>query len=416
MTKEFFQNNRKSFINFLDDDSVAVFHSGYSTYKTADQTFPYIVNRNFYYLTGINQENVILLIGKNIEMLFIAPIDEVMSKWVGRTLTKEEASEFSGIDVNNVKYLNTFENTLFSMFQSTRHNTLMASQLYLDLERRNLPLYTSFAYKLCNKVKTEFPAIVIKNSYQLVIKLRTCKQPEEIALMKESIGTTNRAILNVMKHHNELTNESYGEAYHDFILITESKEKSFNNIVAAGHNGTILHYEENNQDIKENSLLLMDVGCYTKQYSSDISRTFPVSGKFTDRQKEVYEVVLNCNKKCIEFLKPGITFKEYNDYAKKLLFEGCKKLGLLEKEEELIKYYYHSIGHSLGLDVHDPAIEKDGILEGMVLTVEPGLYIEEESIGIRIEDDVLITKDGAVNLSSEIIKEVKDIEEFMKKN
>lgn len=416
MTKEFFQNNRKSFINFLDDDSVAVFHSGYSTYKTADQTFPYIVNRNFYYLTGINQENVILLIGKNIEMLFIAPIDEVMSKWVGRTLTKEEAAEFSGINVNNIKYLNTFENTLFSMFQSTRHNTLMASQLYLDLERRNLPLYTSFAYRLCNKVKTEFPAIVIKNSYQLVIKLRTCKQPEEIALMKESIGTTNRAILNVMKHHNELTNESYGEAYHDFILITESKEKSFNNIVAAGHNGTILHYEENNQDIKENSLLLMDVGCYTKQYSSDISRTFPVSGKFTDRQKEVYEVVLNCNKKCIEFLKPGITFKEYNDYAKKLLFEGCKKLGLLEKEEELIKYYYHSIGHSLGLDVHDPAIEKDGILEGMVLTVEPGLYIEEESIGIRIEDDVLITKDGAVNLSSEIIKEVVDIEEFMKKN
>ena len=416
MTKEFFQKNRKSFINFLDDDSVAVFHSGYSAYKTADQTFPYIVNRNFYYLTGINQENVILLIGKNIEMLFIAPIDEVMSKWVGRTLTKEEASEFSGIDVNNVKYLNTFENTLFSMFQSTRHNTLMASQLYLDLERRNLPLYTSFAYKLCNKVKAEFPAMVIKNSYQLVIKLRTCKQPEEIALMKESIGTTNRAILNVMKHHNELTNESYGEAYHDFILITESKEKSFNNIVAAGHNGTILHYEENNQDIKENSLLLMDVGCYTKQYSSDISRTFPVSGKFTDRQKEVYEVVLNCNKKCIEFLKPGITFKEYNDYAKKLLFEGCKKLGLLEKEAELVKYYYHSIGHSLGLDVHDPAIEKDGILEGMVLTVEPGLYIEEESIGIRIEDNVLITKDGAVNLSSEIIKEVKDIEEFMKKN
>jgi len=414
MTKEFFQRNRQSFLNFLEDEAVAVLHSGYSAFKTADQTHPYLVNRNFYYLTGINQENVILLIGKNIEMLFIAPIDEVMSKWVGRTLTKEEASELSGISVDKIKYLNTFENTLFMMFQNTRHNTLVANQLYLDLERRNLPLYTSYAYRLCNKVKTEFPAITIKNCYPLIIKLRTQKQPEEIELMKESINTTNRAILNVMKHHNELVNESFGEAYHDFILITESKQKSFNNIIAAGHNGTILHYEENNQDIKENSLLLMDVGCFTNQYSSDISRTFPVSGKFTERQKEVYEVVLNCNKKCIEFLKPGITFKEYNDYAKKLLFEGCKKLGLLETEAELSKYYYHSIGHSLGLDVHDPAIEKDGILEGMVLTVEPGLYIEEESIGIRIEDDVLITKDGAVNLSSNIIKEVKDIEEFMK--
>ena len=414
MTKEFFQKNRQAFIKFLEDDAVAVLHSGYSAFKTADQTHPYLVNRNFYYLTGINQENVILLIGKNIEMLFIAPFDEIMSKWVGRTLTKEEASELSGIAVERIKYLNTFENTLFMLFQNTRHNTIVASQLYLDLERRNLPLYTTYGYRLCNKVKTEFPAITIKNCYPLIIKLRTQKQPEEIELMKESINTTNRAILNVMKHHNELSNESFGEAYHDFILITESKQKSFNNIIAAGHNGTILHYEENNQDIKENSLLLMDVGCFTNQYSSDISRTFPVSGKFTQRQKEVYEVVLNCNKKCIEFLKPGITFKEYNDYAKKLLFEGCKKLGLLETETELSKYYYHSIGHSLGLDVHDPAIEKDGILEGMVLTVEPGLYIEEESIGIRIEDDVLITKDGAINLSSNIIKEVNDIEEFMK--
>ena len=414
MTKEFFQKNRQAFIKFLEDDAVAVLHSGYSAFKTADQTHPYLVNRNFYYLTGINQENVILLIGKNIEMLFIAPFDEIMSKWVGRTLTKEETSELSGIDVERIKYLNTFENTLFMLFQNTRHNTIVASQLYLDLERRNLPLYTTYGYRLCNKVKTEFPAITIKNCYPLIIKLRTQKQPEEIELMKESINTTNRAILNVMKHHNELSNESFGEAYHDFILITESKQKSFNNIIAAGHNGTILHYEENNQDIKENSLLLMDVGCFTNQYSSDISRTFPVSGKFTQRQKEVYEVVLNCNKKCIEFLKPGITFKEYNDYAKKLLFEGCKKLGLLETETELSKYYYHSIGHSLGLDVHDPAIEKDGILEGMVLTVEPGLYIEEESIGIRIEDDVLITKDGAINLSSNIIKEVNDIEEFMK--
>lgn len=415
MKKEFFKKNRQTFLSLLEDDSIAVLHSGFSAFKTADQTHPYIVNRNFYYLTGIKQENVILLLSKNFEMLFIAPIDVVMSKWVGKTLTKEEVSEISGVKVENIVYLNTFENTLFTMFQSTRHNVFTTSQIYLDLELRRLPLYNSFALNLSKKIQKEFPAITIKNCYNLIVKLRTQKQPEEIELMVSSIETTNRAIQNVMIHHDELTNEALGEAYHDFVLIKEGKIKSFNNIIAAGQNATILHYEDNNQEIKDNSLLLMDVGCFTEEYSSDISRTFPVSGKFTERQKAVYEVVLNCNKKCIEYLKPGITFKEFNAFARKLLFEGCKEIGLVEKEEDLMKYYYHSIGHSLGLDVHDPAVEAEGILEGMVLTVEPGLYIEEEGIGIRIEDDVLITKDGAVVLSKDIIKEVKDIEEFMKK-
>ena len=160
--------------------------------------------------------------------------------------------------------------------------------------------------------------------------------------------------------------------------------------------------------------MLMDVGCYTNHYSSDISRTFPVSGKFTKRQKEVYEVVLDCNKRCIEHAKAGMSWKELNDFAKRILANGCKKLGLIKEDSELEKYYFHSIGHSLGLDVHDPSIDNLGILEGMVITIEPGLYIPEESIGIRIEDDIQITKDKAVVLSSSIIKEVADIEEMMK--
>lgn len=418
MKKEFFQNNRKALLSLIENDSIVVLHSGYASFKTADQMFPYVVNRNFYYMSGIKQENVILVMGKNndvvFEKLFIEEIDEVKAKWTGRTLSKKEASDISGVEEKDIMYLPSFENFIFAMFQNARHATLTANQIYLDLELRRVPLYTTFSLRLSKKIKDDFPAILVKNCYRLIVKLRTQKQPEEVELMVESIETTNRAILNVMKHHNELTVESLGEAYHDFILIKEGKEKSFNNIIAAGHNATVLHYEENNSLIEENSLLLMDVGCYTDEYSSDITRTFPVSGKFTDRQKAVYEVVLNCNKKCIEFLKPGVTFKEYNDYARKLLFEGCKELGIVETEADLFKYYYHSIGHSLGLDVHDPAVESDGILEGMVLTVEPGLYIEEESIGIRIEDDVLITKDGAVVLSKNIIKEVKDIEEFMK--
>ena len=158
----------------------------------------------------------------------------------------------------------------------------------------------------------------------------------------------------------------------------------------------------------------MDVGVYTAHYASDITRTIPVSGKFTPRQREVYEVVLNCNKKCCLYAKAGMTWKELNDYAKKLLAEGLKKLGIIKEDSELSKYYFHSIGHSLGLDVHDPCFQPLGLKEGMVITIEPGLYIPEEKIGIRIEDDILITKGEAIVLSKDIVKEIDDIETMMK--
>ena len=215
-----------------------------------------------------------------------------------------------------------------------------------------------------------------------------------------------------MKNHSKVKNEMQAEAYYDFINRSEGKNASFTSIVAAGKNATILHYVDNNSNIAKEDLLLMDVGCYTKHYSSDITRTFPINGKFTKRQKEVYEVVLECNKKCIEFAKAGITWSEINDYAKRILADGCKKLGLIKEDHELSKYYYHSIGHSLGLDVHDPSLRNLGLVEGMVITIEPGLYIEEEKIGIRIEDNIQIGLEKSENLSKNIIKEVEEIEDF----
>ena len=224
-------------LSLIENDSIVVLHSGYASFKTADQMFPYVVNRNFYYMSGIKQENVILVMGKNndvvFEKLFIEEIDEVKAKWTGRTLSKKEASDISGVEEKDIMYLPSFENFIFAMFQNARHATLTANQIYLDLELRRVPLYTTFSLRLSKKIKDDFPAILVKNCYRLIVKLRTQKQPEEVELMVESIETTNRAILNVMKHHNELTVESLGEAYHDFILIKEGKEKSFNNIIAA---------------------------------------------------------------------------------------------------------------------------------------------------------------------------------------
>ena len=242
------------------------------------------------------------------------------------------------------------------------------------------------------------------------------KSPEEIEKIQESIDVTKGALENVLKNIKPGLYEYQVETFYDsFIKFNGQKVTSFDTICATGKNATILHYVNNNTMIKDNDLVLFDLGCCTDYYISDISRTYPANGKFTPRQKEIYEIVLNCNKKCIEFLKPGLTWEDFNKYANSLLIEGLKNIGLIKENKELVKYYWHSIGHSIGLDTHDPSIYNVKFEPGLIVTVEPGLYLEDEGIGIRIEDNVLITEDGCVNLSSNIIKEIDDIEKFMKK-
>lgn len=418
MTNQLIQR-RKRIYKTLEENSIALIHSGYSLFKSADSTYEYQVNNNFYYLSGVEQENTILIIGNAsgayYERLLISPYDEGYEKWIGHRLTKEEASTISGIDVKDIGYLDEFDQYMQNHLQVLRYADQVAKNLYLDLEKHDLPLYQTFAINYANKIAKDYPAIVIKDLYPTIIRERMVKDEAEVALMKESIETTNHAIQMAMAHHQELTNEKIAEAYYDYVNRLEGKKLSFASIVASGANATTLHYSVNNADIEKDSLLLMDVGCYTKHYASDITRTFPVSGKFTKRQKEVYEIVLDCNKKCIAYARAGMSWKELNDYAKKILAEGCKKLGLIKEDSELIKYYFHSIGHSVGLDVHDPNLMNLGLLEGMVITIEPGLYIREWGIGIRIEDNILITCEKAVVLSQNIIKEVKDIEAFFNK-
>jgi len=411
---------RKKIFNELEDNSILVLHSGFAPFKSADASYEFNVNHNFYYLAGIDQEDVTLVIGKAngkyYEHLFIEENDDFKTKWVGAKLTKEEASELSGYDVKNISYNTAFAGYMTNHLQVLRYAEQVAQNLYLDLENHELPFYNTFGLTYAKTIKDSYPAIVIKDIYSEIIKLRMVKDEKEIELIKESIGTTNNAILEVMKNHQKINNEMQAEAYYDFINRSEGKVASFTSIVAAGKNATTLHYVDNKSNIQKDDLLLMDVGCYTKHYSSDITRTFPINGKFTKRQKEVYEVVLDCNKKCIEFAKAGITWKEINEFAQKILAEGCKKLGLIKEDSELVKYYYHSIGHSLGLDVHDPSLRNLGLLEGMVITIEPGLYIAEENIGIRIEDNIQIGLEKSINLSKNIIKEVEEIEDFFEKH
>jgi len=418
MNKEFFSENRNKYFDKIQNNSLSVFFSGRVYPRSADEDFDFEVDKNFWYLTGIDQANVILALVKSENrqqaVLFIEENDPVLSKWVGRKLEIEEARAISGIE--DVRYRDEFDNFVYLLFNNTRHNLDHLSCLYLSLERRNEENYSSLALNYSRKFHKLYPEVTIINSYGLVIGLRMIKNEAEIALIKASIATTKTGIETLMAHAKAGIYEYQLESYFDqHLKYNGQKTTAFKTIVATGKNATILHYVRNNTLLQNDELILFDLGCKTSFYVSDISRTFPVNGRFTPRQREIYQEVLEVNKKCIAFLKPGRTWKEFNEYAKEELAAAAIRLGLMKEKSELSQYYWHSIGHFIGLDTHDPGIYEENLRPGMVLTVEPGLYIEAEAIGVRIEDNVLITEDGVINLSADIIKEIPDIETFMAK-
>jgi Xaa-Pro aminopeptidase len=300
-----------------------------------------------------------------------------------------------------------------NVFQMSRKSFAVFSTCYLDLEVRSTKYYTNFGLETAKWLKEKFPAVLVKNAYMILISLRAIKEQVEIDKIKASLETTKSGIEALIKNAKPGLYEYELKSHFDYALSSRNKRHSFDLIAASGKNATILHYVRNDNLLKDGELVLFDLGCYTDYYASDISRTIPINGKFSPRQREVYEAVLDVNKKCIEFVKEGITFPELNAYAKDLLAKACIGLGLIKDESEVGKYYYHSVSHSLGLDVHDPAMYTEPIMAGVVLTIEPGLYIAEEGIGVRVEDNVLVTKEGRENLSQSIIKEVKDIESMM---
>ena len=415
MDKKFYRSNRNRLFEMMDDNSVIVLFSGNLMDKTCDEQFPFEVNKNFYYFTGINQDNVYFVMAKSgktcKEMLFIEENDEKKIKWVGAKLYKDEAKMISGID--KVFYHTDFHSAL-NLLLNDELNALKI--VYLDLEQKNLVNYVTSAMKLKEDLEKRYSGLVIKNAYDDLILLRRIKTKEEIAKIQESIDTTKGALDVIMQNLHPGMYEYQIETYFDsYIKYDGQKDHAFTTIVAAGKNATILHYTANNTKIKDGDLVLFDLGCRSDFYISDISRTYPANGKFSPRQKQIYEIVLETNKKCIEFLKPGVTFPEYYKYAYDLLAEGMKKIGMIKEDSELINYYWHSVGHPIGLDTHDPASRDLPIEDGMLVTVEPGLYLEKEGIGVRIEDDVLVTKNGTIVLSKDIIKEVDEIEAYMAK-
>ncbi len=410
-------------INYLEQAakfSLSVFFSGHAPQKSCDQNYEFSVNRNFFYLTGIEQENVILLLAKGEDKtacyLFIAENDPVKVLWDGAGLTFEEASNKSQLNISDIKNLKSFDSTVASLLSTSRRAIFgNIETLYLDLERQNEISDDTVAIKYAHQQKSLYPFLRIKSNQMALAELRMVKDESEINAVKQAIEITRKGLNQIMENIRPGIGEYEAEAEFNYILNKHQTKPSFNTIAAGGKNATILHYVANETMILDRDLVLFDLGVSYGNYCSDITRVYPSNGVFTERQKAVYEVVLEANKKTIKWLKPGVTLKEFNDYGKAILIAGAKKLGLIEEDSEIDKYYYHSLGHYLGLDVHDVGNYSKPIPEGALITVEPGLYIAEEGIGIRIEDDVYVTKNGAINLSKNLIKEIDEIEAYMKK-
>lgn len=412
MKQPFFTRNRKRLVETLPDESVTILFAGQAPYKSADDHYKFVPNRNFYYMTGIDEPNLIFVlkkVGDTVEeTLFIEKADPVLEKWVGKTISKEEAQTISGI--KTIVYLESFESSIARTF-FTEH----VKHVYLDLERREWLGTQTRTLAFAKHVREHYPHLLIGNVYPNICELRVFKADEEIEKIKEAIMVTKEGIYNVLKHAKEGMMEYELEAHFDFTLKSSGiKHHAFNTILASGKNATVLHYEENDSKISKGDLVLLDLGAQKDYYNADISYTFPVNGTFSNRQKQIYNIVLKALRETIELVKPGLQFSALNEHTKKVLAEECKKIGLIQENSELSNYYYHGVSHFLGLDTHDVGSYKDRVLEaGMVITVEPGLYIEEEAIGIRIEDDILVTEQGYENLSKDIIRTVEEIEDFM---
>lgn len=405
---------RNAMSNTMRNGDMCIIFSGKEIRISRDQNYDFNVNKNFFYLTGIKNENLILFMkkinGEITSTLFIENRDDSKIDWIGNTISKDEAISISCVE--DVKYLEDFDSFLNNMFLEEE-----SIVVYFDFDRDDYKHDVLYSENYANNLKMKYPNLTVKNIYPVLSKLRMIKCDMEILKIKESIDITKLGIVNILKNLRPNMYEYQIESHFDFMIkYSGCTNHSFKSIVASGKNATVLHYVENNSKIKDGDLVLFDLGAEKDFYKADISRTFPANGKFSDRQKQLYNIVLNAQLKVIEAICPGITQRELNEIAKENLYLGLKDIGKINNIDELSKYYYHGIGHLLGLDTHDVGGRDFTYKEGMVVTVEPGLYIKDEGIGIRIEDNVLVTKDGHDVLSEGIIKTVEEIEEFMMRN
>ncbi|MCX6291661.1 MAG: aminopeptidase P N-terminal domain-containing protein [Bacteroidetes bacterium] len=420
--KKLFIQNRKKFVSHLHPDSIAIFNSNDEMPRNGDGTFPFRQHSDLFYLSGIDQEQTILVMAPNHplpeyrEVLFLRKTNEHIAVWEGHKYTKEEAREASGIQ--HVFWVEDFQTMLPVMMHHSTH-------VYLNLNENDrfsneVPYREArFAVELKNK----YPNHHYERSALIMAKLRSIKSKEEVELMQIACDITDKALRRVLRFVKPgvMEYEIEAEITHEFIR-NRANGHAYTPIIASGANACVLHYTDNNLECKDGDVILLDFGAEYANYAADLTRSIPVSGKFTKRQRDVYNAVLRVMRAAIKMLVVGNTIPKYHEEVGKVMEQELIGLGLLKADEVkkqdpkqplYKKYFMHGTSHFLGLDVHDIGNRYEPMQAGMVFTCEPGIYIPEENLGIRIENDILLTANGPVDLMAKIPVEADEIEELM---
>lgn len=424
LTPEIFIENRERFVKEMKPSSIAIFNSNDEIPSNGDALFPFVQNSDLYWLTGINQEETMLILfpgnpdEKYREVLVLLRPNELKEKWDGRRLRQNEATEQSGI--KTVVWLDSID----ALLQPWVH---LAEHIYLNTNEndRKSSLLETRDYRYAKEFMQRYPLHKYERAARILKNLRAIKSPGEIEVVKKAINITEKAFRRLLRFIRPgiMENEIEAEIMHEF-LRNGSRGEAYGSIIASGDRARTLHYVFNNEECKDGELILMDFGAQYAGYNADLTRTVPVNSKFTERQKEVYNACLHLHNFAKVLLKPGISIVQYTEKVGDEATNQFVAIGLLsesdvkneDKENRAYrKYLYHGISHHLGLDVHDLGTRVEPIRPGMVFTVEPGIYIEEEQMGIRIENNVWITENGNIDLMSNIPITVEEIESLMRK-
>ncbi|TNE30939.1 MAG: aminopeptidase P family protein [Bacteroidetes bacterium] len=422
LNKQIFIDNRDRFRQHLPAGALAVFNSNDIYPTSADGTLPFMQHKDIFHLSGVDQEESILVIfpdaykEEHREVLFLRETNEHIAIWEGAKLDAVKAEEVSGI--KSVFWLQDFER-VFNEMMTQAEIVFLNTNEHL---RNSSPVQTR-EDRFIEWCKNKYPAHNYDRSAPIMHRIRSVKSSLEIEVMQKAADITTAGYLRALKaiKPGVMEYELEAEFMHEF-LRNRSRGFAYTPIIASGYNACVLHYIENNAECKDGDTILFDVGAEYGNYACDVTRVFPVNGKFSHRQKEIYNAVLRVQKESISMLKPGNNLNDYHVEVGKIMTSELLGLGLLDKTDvknedpkwpAYKKYFMHGTSHYIGLDTHDVGLWTDDMRVGNVFTSEPGIYIPGENLGIRIEDDLVITEDGHINLTRGIPKEVEEIEDFM---
>jgi len=424
LNPEIFINNRKRFVKQMLPNSIAVFVSNDEWPSNGDAIHTFKQNSNLFWLSGITQEDSMVILfpdcpdPKYREVLVLVRPNELKEKWDGKRLRIKEAFAISGMSTV------VWADSIDALLQTWIH---LADTIYLDTNEndRKASSIRSRQYRFADEIKTAYPLHNYQRAAKIMKELRSIKTKEEIEVVQKAIDITEHTFRRLLTFIKPGVNEYEIEAeiFHDF-LLQRATGPAYNSIIASGDNARTLHYISNNSECKDGDLILMDFGAEYGGYCADLTRTVPVNGKFGRRQKTVYNACLHLHNYAKSILKPGITITDYTEKVGEEATQQFLKIGLLRKSEvknedpenrAYRKYLYHGISHHLGLDVHDLGTRTEPIKAGMLFTIEPGIYIEEEKMGVRIENNFWITRNGNIDLMKNIPITVEEIEALMKR-